>query len=246
MLWWVSVAPLGKPVVPEVYWMLIGSSGLSSACSRASSARSPPWPASTSASQSGVPISTTWRSCGQFGRTCVDHRRVVGGLEAGRRDQHRDAGLVEHELQLVRAVRRVDVDQDDADLGRGELHQRPLGHVRRPDADPVALAQPGREQAAGHRLDVLAQLGVGPAPPGLHLDQGLGVGLRGDRPVQVVADGVAEQRHVGECRRRRTGRRGRLRSRRRAFLRHRTWCWPHPAAFNQRPPPPDGEAGYLG
>ena len=26
MLWWVSVAPLGKPVVPLVYWMLIGSS----------------------------------------------------------------------------------------------------------------------------------------------------------------------------------------------------------------------------
>ena len=27
MLWCESVAPLGKPVVPEVYWMLIGSSG---------------------------------------------------------------------------------------------------------------------------------------------------------------------------------------------------------------------------
>ena len=27
MLWWVSVAPLGEPVVPDVNWMLIGSSG---------------------------------------------------------------------------------------------------------------------------------------------------------------------------------------------------------------------------
>ena len=26
MLWWDRVAPLGKPVVPLVYWMLIGSS----------------------------------------------------------------------------------------------------------------------------------------------------------------------------------------------------------------------------
>ena len=26
MLWCDSVAPFGKPVVPEVYWMLIGSS----------------------------------------------------------------------------------------------------------------------------------------------------------------------------------------------------------------------------
>ena len=28
------MAPLGNPVVPDVYWMLIGSSGFNSACSR--------------------------------------------------------------------------------------------------------------------------------------------------------------------------------------------------------------------
>ena len=28
MLRWLRVAPLGRPVVPEVYWMLIGSSGV--------------------------------------------------------------------------------------------------------------------------------------------------------------------------------------------------------------------------
>src|SRR6266480_1160034 len=32
MLWCVSIAPLGKPVVPEVYWMLIMSSKSSEAC----------------------------------------------------------------------------------------------------------------------------------------------------------------------------------------------------------------------
>ena len=31
MLRWLSVAPLGKPVVPLVYWILIGSSGWSCA-----------------------------------------------------------------------------------------------------------------------------------------------------------------------------------------------------------------------
>ena len=31
-LWWVRVAPLGWPVVPDVYWMLIGSYGDSVAC----------------------------------------------------------------------------------------------------------------------------------------------------------------------------------------------------------------------
>src|SRR6266581_2060925 len=35
MLWWVRVAPYGKPVVPDVYWMLIGSSN----CSVASRSR---------------------------------------------------------------------------------------------------------------------------------------------------------------------------------------------------------------
>jgi hypothetical protein len=43
-----SVAPFGKPVVPLVYWMLIGSSGVSSTSGRS------PEPAN-SASQSGVP-----------------------------------------------------------------------------------------------------------------------------------------------------------------------------------------------
>src|SRR3954454_5280931 len=43
-LWWVSVAPLGKPVVPEVYWMLIGSSAESCVSRSARSARSPARP----------------------------------------------------------------------------------------------------------------------------------------------------------------------------------------------------------
>ena len=41
MLWWDSVAPFGNPVVPLVYWMLIGSSKPSTA-SRSASWSSPP------------------------------------------------------------------------------------------------------------------------------------------------------------------------------------------------------------
>ena len=40
MLWCESVAPLGKPVVPLVYWMLIGSSKDSSAMRAAIASRS--------------------------------------------------------------------------------------------------------------------------------------------------------------------------------------------------------------
>ncbi len=143
----------------------------------------------------------------------LDHRRVVGGLEARRRDQHRDPGLVEHVLQLVRAVGRVDVDEDDADLRRGVLHERPLRDVGRPDPHPVALLDARGEQAERHGLDVLAHLRVGPAAPAGHVDHRLVVGLgRGDA-VEVVADGVAEQRDVGGARACRTGRRGRQRQR---------------------------------
>lgn len=38
MLWWVSVAPFGTPVVPEVNWMLIASSNWSASPMRASEA----------------------------------------------------------------------------------------------------------------------------------------------------------------------------------------------------------------
>ena len=53
MLRWVSVAPFGNPVVPDVYWMLIGSSGRSVA-RRAASASSvaPPLPATISSQSS--------------------------------------------------------------------------------------------------------------------------------------------------------------------------------------------------
>jgi hypothetical protein len=51
-------------------------------------------------------------------------------------------------LELARAVRRVDVDEDEADARRRELRDQPLVPVRRPDADAVAAAKAEREQPA--------------------------------------------------------------------------------------------------
>ena len=65
MLWCESVAPFGKPVVPDVYWMLIGSSKLSPARISGSTDRSP----TESESHSGSARKTTERSCGQRSRT---------------------------------------------------------------------------------------------------------------------------------------------------------------------------------
>ena len=65
MLWCDRVAPLGKPVVPDVYWMLIGSSN-DSAADRSDTAAAPtPTPLATIASHDGRPITTTSRSAGQ-------------------------------------------------------------------------------------------------------------------------------------------------------------------------------------
>ena len=63
MLEWLSVAPLGKPVVPLVYWMLIASSNWHSGSSTSASV-----PAA-SASHSGESNSTTCSSCGRSPRT---------------------------------------------------------------------------------------------------------------------------------------------------------------------------------
>ncbi|CAM5265142.1 hypothetical protein SVIOM74S_01814 [Streptomyces violarus] len=66
MLWWERVAPLGKPVVPDVYWMLIGSSQ----DRPSSSNRAPGVPRPSSASQLGSPKYTTSRNPAQRPRTC--------------------------------------------------------------------------------------------------------------------------------------------------------------------------------
>ena len=62
MLWWVSVAPFGKPVVPLVYWMLISSSKSSSTARRRST--SGEGTVSASSSHSGVPKNTARSSPG--------------------------------------------------------------------------------------------------------------------------------------------------------------------------------------
>ena len=70
----------------------------------------------------------------------LDHvligRRQV--LAAGHQDLA--AGLVHRIFEFARAIGRVDVDLDGPDLGRGELHVDPLGVVRAPHADTVALS----------------------------------------------------------------------------------------------------------
>ena len=126
-----------------------------------------------------------------------DHRRVVGRLERARRDEQPDPRLDQHVLQLVGPVGRVDADEDDADLGRGVLQLHPFRAVRGPDADAVALRDAAAQQAAGERIDLGAQLGVGESAAGGVLDQRVPVTVRRRGAIEVVADGLLEQRGVG-------------------------------------------------
>ena len=69
MFEWESVAPLGNPVVPDVYWMLIGSWFVSPA--RISARTSASVGPETIDSHSSSPKSTTSSRSGQFGCTCA-------------------------------------------------------------------------------------------------------------------------------------------------------------------------------
>ena len=65
------------------------------------------------------------------------HLVVVLSLETVRGHEALEADLVEAVLQLRCLVGGVDVDQDQARLGRGELGQVPLVGVGTPDTNPV-------------------------------------------------------------------------------------------------------------
>jgi hypothetical protein len=97
----------------------------------------------------------------------------------------------------VRAVGRVDVDQDRAQLRRPVLHEDPLRAVRRPDADPVALADAEGVQPERGGVDLGDQFRVAEPSAGGALDQRLVVAHPRCRPIQVRPDRVAQQGHGG-------------------------------------------------
>jgi hypothetical protein len=96
--------------------------------------------------------------------------------------------------QLAGAVGGVDGDQHDPGPRGGELHEHPLGAARAPDAHAIADAQPGRDEAAGERVDALVELAVAPAHGLMAADERVGVGEPACRAREVGPDRLAEQR----------------------------------------------------
>ena len=184
----------GSRSCQHVYWMLIGSDGSSSA-PRVSAAlrRRPLAPRQQLVPGRAVEEHDALQR-GQHGAHLVDHRDVVARLERRRGHEHAAPRLLQRVLELVRAIGRVDVDQDHADLGRRVLDQRPLGAVRRPDAEPVALAQAGRASAPGRRGRPRrrARRSCSAAPDGR--TPARGDRLARDRALEVGADRLSQQR----------------------------------------------------
>ena len=138
------------------------------------------------------------------GRGAVDLRRqlaqhgdIVAGLERLGGDQRLAADLVERVFELGQAIGRIDVDEDQAGLGGRELGDHPFGIVRRPDADAVAGRKPERQQPGGQGVDLGFQLAIAPADVLLPHDQRVALAPALRRLVEMHADGVADQRHVG-------------------------------------------------
>ena len=131
----------------------------------------------------------------QFRRERTDHFEIVARLEARRGDQRLAADLVQHVFEFGEAVGRIDRDQHQPDARGGELRDQPFGPVRRPDADPVPLLQPEREEPRRHGIDLACELAPGVAPPRLAEDRRLAVPEQRHGPRKRLRDRLAQERN---------------------------------------------------
>ena len=96
----------------------------------------------------------------RLGTGLVEHPHVVRGLEPALDDERLDLGLLEHVLEFVGAVGRVEVDHDGAYLGGRKLDDYPFGIVHCPDTDPVAFLHAKAHQAAGDLVYLFKKFAV--------------------------------------------------------------------------------------
>jgi len=110
-------------------------------------------------------------------------------------DQQRRARLLQDVRELVGPIRRVDVDQDRADPGGGVLGQDPFVAIRRPDANPLTLANTLGEQGTGHQVDLVEELPVRGAIALVRNHQRVVIGYPANRAPQVLADRLTQERN---------------------------------------------------
>src|SRR6516225_7369752 len=161
MLWCESVAPFGKAVVPDVNWMLIGSSNCNwgeSSAMRLASAAPPRSMISEKRNVPGCQLSPMRMT--EFRRQLAEHADVIRGLELFGEDERLATDFGQRVFEFGDAVGRIDIDQDEARFGGGELGQHPLAIVGRPDADAVAGIKSECQKSGGQLVGGCAQFAV--------------------------------------------------------------------------------------
>src|SRR5215207_8798756 len=122
---WLSTAPFGNPVVPDVYSRAAASPGRTSGkegSAGAADARKPCHSVNKMAS----------RRSGNPGRTDSKDFAIGVGAVLRQEEQSGGAGLSQHVLELSRGVGRVDRYQHQARQGGPILKDHPLRDVGRP------------------------------------------------------------------------------------------------------------------
>ena len=129
---WVSIAPFGRPVVPEVYMMSATSSGWTGSAPRGRRVRR--------SAPSAVGSVAEVRADRELRAIRVDHRpvRVVG-------DERVDAGVTDDEGELGPGEPEVERHEDRADPRCGEHRFEKARLVEPEEGDPVALREPKPE-----------------------------------------------------------------------------------------------------
>ncbi|OIQ64559.1 hypothetical protein GALL_538910 [mine drainage metagenome] len=138
-------------------------------------------------------VQRSGRLAARLGRQLAQHRQVVAGLERGHRHQRLAADLVQRVFDLGGAIRRIDVDQDDADLGGGQLHQHPFDAVMRPDAHAVALLQAAAQHGARQPVDLALEFGVAQPAVLVARHQRLMVALARGHLVEEIAQRLGDE-----------------------------------------------------
>ena len=133
----------------------------------------------------------------QVGQTVADlrdHLHVGARLVADLRQQHADPALAQRVSDFRGPVRRIDVDQNRAELRGRELCDHPLDVVRRPDADAVAVPDAEPDQTAREFVACALQFAVGHAKALVERNDRIVCGVRGRDAVERGADRLTAQR----------------------------------------------------
>src|SRR5260370_1174157 len=129
----------------------------------------------------------------QLGEKLADHCDIVARLEACGGDQRATSHGTQGMLQLTQAIGWIDVDQDQAGLGRRKLRNSPFRAVRGPDADAVAWLKAEGQKPRGESVAARLEFRVSPANLLVCNNQRFARSVSRAHFVQKGADGLADQ-----------------------------------------------------